>query len=463
MILVIVLVLLVVGTVLFHFLSPWWFTPLASNWGDIDSTINITFWVTGVVFIAVNLFMAYAIFRYRFHKDSKAHYEPENKKLEIWLTGITTLGVVAMLAPGLFVWAKFVDIPEEAMTFEVVGRQWHWMYRFPGEDEQLGRSDARFINESNPFGLDPQDPAGQDDVLVFSNILHLPVGQPVKVLLRSQDVLHSFAVPQFRAKMDMVPGMVTQMWFEPTRTGMFDIVCMQLCGMAHHAMRGRVVVEEIAAFQTWLSSHPTFVQTRNPEPANVPMGQALYAVCSACHGQQGEGNLALHAPKISGLNRWYLERQLHYYKIGVRGSHELDTYGQQMAAMTATLTDASAIRNVSAYIGTLADKPAPATIDGNLRRGESYYASCKNCHGEQGEGNYATNAPKLVGQHDWYLAQQIDNFKRGIRGSHTQDLYGMQMILMAKVLQNEQAIADLVAYINSLNTENTENPPVATH
>lgn len=461
MILVIVLVLLVVGTVLFHFLSPWWFTPLASNWGNIDSTINITFWVTGIVFVAVNLFMAYAIFRYRFNKNSKAHYEPENKKLEVWLTGITALGVAAMLAPGLFVWAKFVDMPEEAITFEVVGKQWHWMYRFPGEDGALGRSDARFINESNPFGLDPQDPTGQDDILIFSTILHLPVGQPVNVLLRSQDVLHSFAVPQFRAKMDMVPGMVTQMWFEPTRTGTFDIVCMQLCGMAHHAMRGRVVVEDADTFQTWLSRHPTFAQTRNPEPANTQIGQALYAVCSACHGQQGEGNLALNAPKISGLNSWYLERQLHYYKNGVRGSHELDTHGQQMAAMVATLADASAIRNVSAYIATLDDIPAPATIEGNLRRGEAYYGSCKNCHGEQGQGNYATNAPRLTGQHDWYLAQQIDNFKRGIRGSHKQDLYGMQMILMAKVLQHDQAVADLVAYINSLTQQ--KDPTLAKH
>jgi cytochrome c oxidase subunit 2 len=98
----------------------------------------------------------------------------------------------------------------------------------------------------------------------------------------------------------------------------------------------------------------------------------------------------------------------------------------------------------------LEDTPAPATIEGNARRGQAYYETCRSCHGDNGEGNYATNAPRLAGQHDWYLAQQIDNFKQGIRGSHVEDLYGMQMILMAKVLQHERAVADLVAYINSL-------------
>lgn len=458
MILVIVLVLLVVGTVIFHFASPWWFTPLASNWGAIDSTITITFWVTGLVFIAVNLFMAFAIFRYRFHKNKKSHYEPENKKLEIWLTGITAVGVAAMLAPGLFVWDKFVNVPEDATTFEVVGKQWHWMYRFPGEDDELGLSDARFINDTNPFGLNPQDPAGQDDVLVFSNILHLPVGQSVEVLLRSQDVLHSFGVPQFRAKMDMIPGTVTHMWFEPTLTGSFDIVCMQLCGMAHHAMRGRVVVEDDASFQSWLSSHPTFAETRSPQPGDVHVGQTLYTVCAGCHGQQGEGNAALQAPRLSGLDSRYLERQLKYYKTGVRGAHEQDKSGQQMAAMTAGLADDNAIRDVTAYIGTLDSKPALATVKGDLRRGQSYYASCAGCHGAKGQGNYATNAPRLAGQHDWYVAQQIENFKLGIRGSHTDDLYGRQMIMMAKVLQNETAIADLVAYINSLESDTLNKP-----
>ena len=109
MVLVIVLVVLVVGSVLFHFLSPWYLTPIASNWGMIDDTLTITFIVCGFVFVAINLFMAYAIYKFRYRKDRRAAYEPENKKLEWWLTVFTTVGVIAMLAPGLFVWAKYVD------------------------------------------------------------------------------------------------------------------------------------------------------------------------------------------------------------------------------------------------------------------------------------------------------------------------------------------------------------------
>ena len=128
MALVIVLVLLVVGSVVFHFVSPWWFTPIASNWGTIDDTIIITFWITGIVFVAVNLFLAYSIYRFRYSPDRRALYEPENKKLEIWLTAITAVGVAAMLAPGLVVWADFVTVPEGADEIEVVGEQWKTVY-----------------------------------------------------------------------------------------------------------------------------------------------------------------------------------------------------------------------------------------------------------------------------------------------------------------------------------------------
>ncbi len=98
--LAIALILLVVGSLLFHFLSPWYFTPLASNWSQIDDTIDITFVVCGIVFVAVNLFMAYAVIKYRAKEGSKATYDPENKKLETILTVVTTVGVAAMLTPG---------------------------------------------------------------------------------------------------------------------------------------------------------------------------------------------------------------------------------------------------------------------------------------------------------------------------------------------------------------------------
>ena len=87
--LAVVLILLVVGSVIFHFVSPWTFTPLASNWGAIDLTIDITFIVTGIVFVAINLFMTYAIIKYRSKKHARATSKPDKKKLEYWMTGIT--------------------------------------------------------------------------------------------------------------------------------------------------------------------------------------------------------------------------------------------------------------------------------------------------------------------------------------------------------------------------------------
>ncbi|HMD29267.1 MAG TPA: hypothetical protein VKH13_11925 [Steroidobacteraceae bacterium] len=166
MLLAYAVIVLTVGTIVFHFLSPWWFTPIASNWTMMDQTVNLTFWVTGIVFLATNLFMAYCIWRYRHRKDIKAHYEPENKKLEWWLTIVTSIGIAAMLAPGLAVWAKFVTVPDGASVVEVVGQQWNFSYRFPGKDGVFGTTNIRLASLENPFAIEPHDPNGQDDVVV---------------------------------------------------------------------------------------------------------------------------------------------------------------------------------------------------------------------------------------------------------------------------------------------------------
>ena len=132
--------------------------------------------------------------------------------------------------------------------------------------------------------MNPATANGHDDVLVSSPELHLPLGKPVKLLLRSKDVLHNFSVAQMRVKMDLVPGLVTYFWFTPTRTGTFDLLCEELCGIGHFAMRGRLVVDEAAAFQAWLHRQPTFAQLQARPAGDVVAGKALYAVCAACHG-----------------------------------------------------------------------------------------------------------------------------------------------------------------------------------
>jgi cytochrome c oxidase subunit 2 len=256
----IALIVLAVGSVIFHVLSPWWWTPIASNWDYIDHTITLTFWITGVVFVAIMLFMAYCLWRFRHQAGREAAYEPENKKLEWWLTVLTSIGVAALLTPGLFVWHQFVTVPKEADVVEIIGQQWQWNFRLPGKDGVLGTSDTRNVTPENPLGLNPTDPQGEDDVLIAGGDLHLPLNRPVRVLLRSIDTIHDFYVPEFRAKMDIVPGMVTYFWFTPTRPGTFTAICAELCGTGHYAMRGVVVVEEQGAYQAWLQEQSTFKQ-----------------------------------------------------------------------------------------------------------------------------------------------------------------------------------------------------------
>jgi len=448
--LAVVLILLVVASLLFHVLSPWTFTELASNWSMVDFTVDVTLYVTGFVFVAVNLFMAYCVIKFRHRKGARAAYEPENKKLEVILTSVTAVLIVAMLTPGLFVWAKFVDVPEEAHVVEAVGQQWHWTFRLPGEDGKLGEVDAERITNDNPFGMDPDDPNGQDDVLIYNPEIHVPLDKPVKFLLRSKDVLHDFAVAQFRVKMDLVPGMNTFLWLTPTKEGRFEILCEELCGVGHHTMRGAVIVDSVGDYDTWLAQQSTY-SALNAKPAgNASVGAAQYAVCAACHGQQGEGNVALNAPKISGQSSWYLKRQIMNYKRGLRGTQEGDTFGQQMIGMVATLPDEQAVDNVVAHIRTFPDNPATTTIEGDTGAGAEEYRICAYCHGKDGLGVQALNAPRLAGMSDWYIERQLHSFRDDVRGSHPQDYYGFQMGLMGQSLYDEQAMKDLVAYINTL-------------
>lgn len=217
-----------------------------------------------------------------------------------------------MLAPGLFVYAKYVKAPPEALQLEVLGQQWQWRYRFPDASGKLGRSDTSLVSGANPFGLDPRDPVARDNVLVNNNEVHLPLDRPVKVILRSHDVLHDFYVPQFRARMNMVPGMITSFWFTPTRAGRYEVLCAQLCGVGHFNMRGIVVVEEATQFQAWLERQPTFaLAMASPSTptsgagsgtpsALVATGQSLAQSrgCTACHSVDGSSGVG---PSWKGL------------------------------------------------------------------------------------------------------------------------------------------------------------------
>jgi cytochrome c oxidase subunit 2 len=209
------------------------------------------------------------------------------------------------------------------------------------------------------------------------------------------------------------------------------------------------VVDEPGAFQAWLDRQSTFAQAQARPAGNAVTGKASYAACAACHGANGEGNVALNAPRLSGQGAWYLERQLRLFKQGARGTHDKDVFGKMMAPMAATLADDTAIADVAAYIASLPDAPVTTTIKGNVDKGRQRYATCAACHGADGRGIAATNAPRLQGMSDWYMATQLKNFRDGVRGAHAQDIYGGQMALIAGMLSDDAAIGDILAYINS--------------
>ena len=183
--------------------------------------------------------------------------------------------------------------------------------------------------------------------------------------------------------------------------------------------------------------------------AGSAAGKAAYGTCLACHGANGEGNQALNAPRIAGQKVWYLERQLHNFWKGVRGAHANDTFGKTMAPMAAGLASDQAVSDVAGYVATLSGAKSAATLGGDAAAGKAAYGTCMACHGANGEGNQALNAPKLGGLQDWYVARQLKNFKTGVRGAHAEDTFGKTMAPMAMTL-DDAAVNNVAAFIATL-------------
>lgn len=179
-------------------------------------------------------------------------------------------------------------------------------------------------------------------------------------------------------------------------------------------------------------------------------GQELFASCTSCHGPDGYGQQDIGAPAIAGLPAWYLEAQFYKFRTGVRGAHPDDFEGLRMRPMTRQMIDDGEIKAVIGYVATLPAKTQAKTVDGDATAGAASYATCTACHGPDGKGNQALNAPPIVGQHDWYLVSQIKKFKSGVRGAHPKDVTGAQMRPMAMTLADEQAMKNVVAHIATL-------------
>jgi cytochrome c oxidase subunit II len=175
-----------------------------------------------------------------------------------------------------------------------------------------------------------------------------------------------------------------------------------------------------------------------------------YDYCLLCHGANANGNYGIRAPKISGMEPWYLARQLENFASGARGVPAEDAAGHEMGPVGMRLKQEGVLDAAVQFIGTLESKRPAPTVSGNVAQGKKLYAACAACHGAKGEGNATLQSPALAARSDWYLATQLTNYKAGLRGADPRDSYGAQMRGVTAMLADDQAIQDVVAYINTL-------------
>jgi cytochrome c553 len=182
--------------------------------------------------------------------------------------------------------------------------------------------------------------------------------------------------------------------------------------------------------------------------AHANDAQQIYASCTSCHGEQGQGNTALNAPALAGQYDWYLKRQLQHFANGVRGSQAEDIHGKIMVPFARLIANEELQQAVAVYISQLKPVPAIVELNGDLKNGSRYYqAKCGACHGGKAQGNVSFNAPKLSGLDPQYLSRQMNNFKQGIRGQHQEDKWGRQMAMMSTTV-SDQELADILFYIS---------------
>ena len=184
--------------------------------------------------------------------------------------------------------------------------------------------------------------------------------------------------------------------------------------------------------------------------AGVDGAENKFDYCLLCHGAAANGNAGIRAPKLSGMEPWYLTRQLENFAAGIRGTPSADAPGHEMGPVGLRVKQEGTLADAVAFVGSLSPlKPAP-TITGDAKHGKQLYASCGACHGAKAEGNPQLQAPALAARSDWYLVTQLQNFRDGVRGADERDTYGAQMRGVAASLPDDKAIADVVAYINTL-------------
>lgn len=258
---------------------------------EIDSLMWISMAVIIVVFFITQPILFGFSFRFRGNKNRKATYMEHNNKLEFIWTIVPAVVLAGLIIYGLTTWSDVmnpVNEDEEPMVIEVYAQQFKWTARYAGEDNSLGYANVRLIEGTNALGVDPDDVNSLDDIVV--NEMHLPVGKPVLLKFRSQDVIHSAYLPHFRVQMNCVPGTPTQFQFTPSVTtaemrqeadviakverineiraekgeGAYEydyfLLCNKICGSAHYNMQLKIVVESQEEYEQWLSEQKTFAE-----------------------------------------------------------------------------------------------------------------------------------------------------------------------------------------------------------
>ncbi|MEN6497687.1 MAG: cytochrome c oxidase subunit II [Thermoguttaceae bacterium] len=227
--------------------------------------VDALFWFLTAVSTVMTVLIAGAILyfaaKYRRRPDSGPTPRIDGSlRLELFWTAVPLVVGLVMFGWAMNVYLYIAQIPANAKEVYVVGKQWMWKVQHPG---------------------------GQREI----NELHVPLGEPVKLILTSEDVIHSFYVPAFRIKVDVLPGRYVETWFQPTKTGVYHLFCAEYCGTGHSSMIGSVVVMEPRDFQTWL--------TNRAENSLALEGRKLFLKfqCVACHS----ADALARAPVLEGL------------------------------------------------------------------------------------------------------------------------------------------------------------------
>lgn len=276
------------------------------HFAEIQKLFNITFLLTGIVFLATHVVLFYFAYKYRLRKNPNVLHFDHSSKLEFWWTIIPSFVLTFLVVSGLVQWNKIMSPSAEkmknAINVEATAYQFGWAFRYPGNDKEFGKRNFRLIGGANLLGQDWNDKANLDDIM--PNDLVLPVGKFVHVKITSRDVLHNFYIPHFGTKMDAVPGMPTQFSFTATKTTEqmrkemnnpnfeYELACAELCGKGHFSMRKIVKVVTPEEYEAWLKEQKSYYDLAIKGTDEDPFKFNTTTTVAANDGESTEFDLA---------------------------------------------------------------------------------------------------------------------------------------------------------------------------